>query len=136
MQRTSILNASSLSDCYRAYIDCLNRQDWARLGDHVVDDVEHNGRPLGLGGYREMLQRDFESIPDLRFTIGLLICEPLHVAARLDFRCTPKGVFLGLPVDGRLVSFTENVIYAYRGSRISLVWSIVDKGAIEAQLAS
>ena len=33
---------------YRAYIDCLNRQDWDELGQYVSDDARHNGRPLGL----------------------------------------------------------------------------------------
>ena len=48
-----------LPDLYRAYIDCLNRQDWDAVGRHVDDDVEHNGRPLKLAGYRAMLVKDF-----------------------------------------------------------------------------
>ena len=41
---------TSLADLYRAYIDCLNRQDWNELGQYVDDEVEHNGRPLRLSG--------------------------------------------------------------------------------------
>lgn len=121
---------------YRAYIDCLNRQDWTSLGDFVHDDAVHNGRRLGLSGYREMLERDFQEIPDLQFTIRLLTCDESIIASRLDFHCAPKGRFLDLPVNGRKVSFSENAFYAFRDGRIGEVWSVVDKAAIEAQLAS
>ena len=82
-----------------------------------------------------MLVQDFEDIPDLRFNIQLLASSPPLVAARLAFKCSPKGKFLGLSVDGRRVSFAENVFYAFKLSKIESVWSIIDKAAIEAQLA-
>jgi predicted ester cyclase len=128
------LDSSSLSNLYRAYIDCLNRQDWEALGQFVDDEVEHNGRPLKLSGYRDMLVRDFEDIPDLRFNIQLLASSPPLIAARLAFKCSPKGKFLGLSVDGRVVSFAENVFYEFKRSKIASVWSVIDKAAIEAQL--
>ena len=127
--------STSLSNIYRAYIDCLNRQDWDELGQYVDDEVEHNGRPLKLYGYRDMLVQDFEDIPGLRFNIQLLASSPPLVAARLAFKCSPKGKFLGLSVDGRRVSFPENVFHEFKRSKIASVWSIIDKAAIEAQLA-
>lgn len=123
-----------LAELYRGYIACLNRRDWSRLGEFVDEAVEHNGRPLGLSGYRDLLQSDVEAIPDLRFRIDLLVCEPPHVAARLMFDCTPKGTFLGLAVDGRRIAFSENVFYRMRGGRIASARSVIDKAAIEAQL--
>jgi predicted ester cyclase len=129
------LASTSLSNLYRAYIDCLNRQDWDELGQYVDDGVEHNGRPLKLSGYRDMLVQDFEDIPDLRFNIQLLASSPPIVAARLAFECSPKGKFLGLIVNGRRVSFAENVFYEFKLSKIASVWSVIDKAAIEAQLA-
>jgi predicted ester cyclase len=128
------LDSASLSNLYRAYIDCLNRQDWKALGQYVDDEVEHNGRPLKLSGYREMLVRDFEDIPDLRFNIQLLACSPPLIAARLAFKCSPKGRFLGVSVNGRMVSFAENVFYEFKLSKIASVWSVIDKAAIAAQL--
>ncbi len=125
---------TDLKDLYEAYIDCLNARDWARLGQHVHDSVRHNDRPLGLAGYRALLEADVAAIPDLAFKVELLICEPPHLAARLSFTCTPKGEFLGLPVNGRTVSFTENVFYTYRDSKIWTVLSVIDKPAIERQL--
>ncbi|OCC02091.1 ester cyclase [Labrys sp. WJW] len=128
------MDAATLADLYRAYVACLNRQDWNELGRHVDERVEHNGRQLGLSGYRGMLIKDFEDIPDLAFHIELLACEPPLVAARLAFDCTPKSGFLGLKLDGRKVAFTENVFYAFEAEKIVSVWSIIDKAAIEAQL--
>lgn len=123
-----------LAEPYRAYIDCLNRQDWTSLGLYVHDDAMHNGRRFGLAGYRAMLEQDFLEIPDLRFTIGLLVCNQTHVAARLDFDCTPVGQFLGLPVNGRRITFSENVFYEFQAGKIRSVWSVIDKLAVEAQL--
>lgn len=119
---------------YEDYIDCLNRQDWDGLGRFVGDDAEHNGRPLGLAGYRRMLEGDFAQIPDLVFRIDMLAVDPPLVAARLRFDCSPQGTFLGLKVEGRRITFTENVFYRFGDGRIRQVWSILDKSEIEAQL--
>ncbi|MET3910883.1 putative ester cyclase [Bradyrhizobium sp. S3.3.6] len=123
-----------LADIYRNYIACLNRQDWPALGRFVHDEVAHNARPLGLAGYRAMLEQDFREVPDLRFNIEMVISEPPNVAARLKFECAPVGTFLGLAVNGRRVCFCENAFYEFRDGKIRQVWSIVDKAAIEAQL--
>jgi len=128
------VNRTELSDTYRAYIDCLNAQDWSALERFVHADVRYNDRLIGISGYRAMLERDFFDIPDLHFVIQRLASDPPCIASRLAFDCTPKGTFLGLPVNGRKVSFTENVFYEFRGDRIGEVWSIIDKAAIEAQL--
>lgn len=128
------MTGTDLAAIYRDYIACLNRQDWPGLGRFVHEDAQHNGRRLGLEGYRRMLEKDFRDIPDLRFDIRMLVADPPLVASRLAFACTPKGEFLGLPVNGRRVSFAENVFYRFRGDRIAEVWSVIDRAAIEAQL--
>ena len=124
----------NLSAAYRKYLVCLNKHDWPDLGRFVHDDVVHNGRQIGLHGYREMLEKDFSEIPDLHFEIELLISDPPHVASRLSFNCAPKGTLLGLQINGKRVSFAENVFYRYRDGKICQVWSVIDKVAIEAQL--
>jgi predicted ester cyclase len=128
------MNSDDLRALYRRYIDCLNRQDWAALGDFVREDAVHNGIALGLDGYQAMLERDFAAIPDLRFTIALLAADPPYVASRLTFDCTPAGEIFGLPVNGRRVQFDENVFYEFDAGRIRRVWSVIDKAAIAAQI--
>jgi predicted ester cyclase len=128
------MTKGELSELYRRYIACLNQRDWSSLDEFVDDDVRRNGERIGLAGYREMLERDVEEIPDLVFDIRLLVVDPPHVASRLAFNCAPKAKFLGLDVNGKRVSFAENVFYEFRGRKIETVWSVVDKAAIETQL--
>ncbi|WP_395068016.1 ester cyclase [Paraburkholderia silvatlantica] len=128
------MDAHDLGTLYRRYIDCLNRRDWGSLGEFVAQDAIHNGRAMGLAGYRAMLEQDVRDIPDLHFEIELLVAEPPLIACRLRFDCTPRKVFLGLPVDGRRIAFSENVFCAWRDGKIAQVWSVIDKAAIEAQL--
>src|SRR5690606_17481933 len=109
-------------------------RDWERLGGFVDEDVVHNGRPLGLAGYRAMLERDCGQVPDLRYRVELLLANPPWIAARLCFDVRPNDGFLGLSFDGRRVTFHENVFYRMRAGRICEVRSIVDRQAIEAQL--
>ncbi|MBV9491879.1 MAG: ester cyclase [Verrucomicrobia bacterium] len=125
---------TDLSGLYRAYIACLNTQDWPRLEQFVGEGVFYNGQRVGLQNYREMLEGDFEAIPDLYFDLQLLICEPPYLASRLRFDCTPKGEVFGLPVNGKRVCFSENVFYEFREGKIEHVWSVIDQAAIEAQL--
>jgi predicted ester cyclase len=131
----TVATPAGLAETYRSYISCLNSQAWDDLGRFVDDDVRRNGERLGLDGYRGMLRQDFLDIPDLHFSIAVLAADPPFVAARLAFDCAPIGQFLGLPVNGRRLAFAENVFYQFRWGRIVEVWSVIDKAAIEAQLA-
>jgi predicted ester cyclase len=128
------MTVAHLSFIYRSYIACLNRPDWPGLDQFVDDHVTHNGQQLGLSGYRRMLERDFDEIPDLHFNIQILVADAPFVASRLAFDCSPKGKFHGLDVNRKRVSFTENVFYEFRERKIVQVWSVIDKAAIEAQL--
>lgn len=127
---------TDLLSFYRRYIDCLNARDLDRLGDFVHADVDYNGVRIGLPGYRAMLQGNYRDIPDLRFHIRLLVADATTVACRLHFDCRPMGRFLDLDVNGRHVSFSEHVLYQCEEGRIRTVWSLIDKAAIAAQLAS
>lgn len=128
------MTRDALHDLYQSYIDCLNQQDWNRLGQFVDVAVEYNGSALGLTGYRQMLEDNFQAIPDLRFVIGLSVAEPPRVASRLMFDCTPRGMLFGLPVNGKRIQFAENVFYEFSAGHIRTVWSIIDKEAVAQQI--
>lgn len=128
------MTGDEITDCYRGYIACLNSRNWPELGRFVHDEVNYNGKFVGLGGYRQMLECDVLAIPDLQYNIGLLIAEPPHVAAQLRFDCSPVGDLFGYAVNGKRVAFTENVFYALSGGKIRDVWSVIDKAAVGDQL--
>ncbi len=129
------MTKTELANFYQGYIACLNREDWDRLGHFVHPDVTYNARPIGLAGYRAMLERDFREIPDLVFRIQLLVADPPTLASRLNFRVSPRGEFFGLPINGRTVSFDENVFYECVDGKIAHFWSVIDKASIQQQLA-
>jgi len=119
---------------YRQYLACLNARGWNALSDFVAADVIHNGRPLGLDGYRAMLEENVRDIPDLYFNADLVVANESHVAARLRFDCTPVREFLGVPVNGRRIVFHEHAFYGLRAGKVAEVFSVIDKAAIEAQV--
>jgi steroid delta-isomerase-like uncharacterized protein len=119
---------------YKQYIACLNARAWNELGEFVAADVIHNGRPLGVEGYRAMLEENFRDIPDLHFNADLVVANEGHVASRLRFDCTPVQEFLGVPVNGRRVVFHEHAFYTLREGKIAEVFSVIDKTAVEAQV--
>jgi predicted ester cyclase len=123
-----------LTRIYTRYIDCLNSREIDRLGEFVDEEVDYNGARLGLAGYKAMLENDFREIPDLWFSVQILIASEAAVGSRINFDVTPRGEFFGLQINGRRVSFSENVFYEFEDGRIIRVWSVIDKAAIERQL--
>ena len=77
------MTKNDLSGVYRDYVACLNKQDWRTWKSLSGGNVRHNGKSVGLAGYRRMLEGDFRSIADLHFEIELLVTEPPHMASRL-----------------------------------------------------
>ena len=63
------MTAEDLRGFYLGYIDCLNRRNWAALGGFVHAKAAHSGSRIGLSGYREMLEGDVATIPDLFFDV-------------------------------------------------------------------
>ena len=101
----------------------------------MARDVTHNGRPLGLSGYRAMLEADVAAVPDLLFLADLIVVQENLVACRLNFQCTPRQQFLGFDPPGTPISFAEHVFYRFSDSKIVEVWSVIDTQAIAAQTA-
>ncbi len=128
------MTGDDLKAIYRSYIDCLNAQNWERLGEFVHPKAEYNGEEIGLGGYRAMLEADFRAIPDLYFNIVMLVSEPPRIASRLQFDCHPAGDLFGCAVNGARVRFAENVFYRFEDGLIRDVRSVIDKAAIAEQI--
>ena len=129
------MSTKTLADVYRRYLQCLNERRWDELGQFVAEDAVHNERPLGLRGYREMLEADVAAIPDLQFVAEFIVAQDDVVSSRLNFHCRPERTFLGFEPAGLPISFSEHVFYRFRGSKIIQVWSLIDTQAIADQVA-
>ena len=130
-----LMATEHLTTTYHRYLHCLNERRWDDLSEFVAEDVYYNEKPIGLAGYRAMLEADTRAIPDLQFTTDLIVTQADTVACRLVFRCTPQRPFLGFEPTGALISFSEHVFYRFRDARIARVWSLIDTQAIAAQIA-
>jgi predicted ester cyclase len=128
------MTVETLTAVYHRYLECLNERRWDDLGEFVADDVTHNDRPLGLSGYRAMLEDDVRTIPDLRFVPDRVVAEGDAVACRLVFRCVPERPFLGFEPTGSPIAFAEHAFYTFRERRIVEVSSLLDIRAVAAQL--
>jgi predicted ester cyclase len=125
---------TDLEAVYRAYLDCLNARDHDRLDRYVHDTLRYNDRTLTREDYRALLADDVARIPDLAYTVDLLVVRGDHVACRLWFDCTPRAAFHGIEPDGRRVAFAEHAFYRFEAGRIAQVWSLIDLDAVRAQL--
>jgi len=126
--------SADLEQTYRAYLQALNDRRLDDLGQFVHDQVVHNDRSWTRQQYAQMIADDVSTIPDLRFTIDLLVATADTVAARLWFDCTPVREFAGAAPTGEAVRFAEHVFYRFRDGRIAQVWSLVDTESIRHQL--
>jgi predicted ester cyclase len=113
----------------------LNERRFDELEAFTHDTLVYNGEAKTRSDYRDLIANSVAAIPDLHFHIGLLVVQGTHVACRLNFACTPQKEFLGLEPTGRSVSFSEHVFYRFDDGRIAEVWSLIDRHALEKQLA-
>ena len=97
--------------------------------------MRRNGERIGLAGYREMLERDVEEIPDLvvRHSAADRRPAPMSRAGSRSIVRQRESSSASMS-RGKRVSFAENVFYEFKGEKIETVWSIIDKATIEAQL--
>jgi predicted ester cyclase len=121
---------------YRRYISCLNNRHVADLGEFVNEELTYNGRPMTRVDYQNLIAGDIAAIQDLYFDVHLLVINGDMIGCRLNFHCTPQSEFLGLQPSGKPISFSEHVFYRLREGKIHEVWSLLDRPAIERQLAS
>lgn len=125
---------NTLLEIYYDYLACLNRQAQRDLQRFVDQDICYNDQEIGLSGYRSMLEKDYQNIPDLYYQAELVFADTSYIACRLLFDCSPKDTFMGLPVNGRKIRFCEHAFYKFKDFKISHVWSVIDKAKIEQQL--
>lgn len=123
-----------LEEHYVSYIATLNERRFDELPTFVADDLVYNDAPMTGRQYRELLEGDVGTFPDLFFDIAHLVVAGGLVACRIRFDVTPTAPFRGFAPTGSKVVFTEHVFYRFTGDRITQVWSLLDVEALARQL--
>ena len=104
------------------------------------DFVEHEELPPGIPTDREgvkqlslMLRSAF---PDLKATIDDLLAEGDKVAARMTWRGTHKGEFMGIPPTGKSVSVGVIDVVRFAGDKFVEHWGLMDTASMMQQLGA
>jgi steroid delta-isomerase-like uncharacterized protein len=99
-----------LKDVYRRIIEAVSRGDADGLDELMSPDfVDHNPIPNqapGRDGFKQWMATARAAYPDLRGTVEDLVAEGDRVAARMTWRGTHQGEFIGIGPTGKPVSFS------------------------------
>jgi predicted ester cyclase len=110
----------------RRYVEeVLNQGHLAVIDELRTDDVE---------GVRERVTRFRTAFPDLQVTIETQVAEGAWVVARLTFRGTHLGPFLGVSPTGKTVAFATIAMNRYAGGKSVENWGIHDFYGLLEQL--
>lgn len=115
-----------LKRVYRDYIATILAKDLDRLSMYVSDEVVHNGKKLGLEGYKDLISRNIIET-GVRIDIKRLIADEKTVAAVLVFSTQAETKELvGIQLDGVPFSYIENVVYDFEHDKIVEVYSVFE----------
>src|SRR5262249_33688433 len=108
----------------------VNRGDTATLATLVSPAyVDHDlgpGAPTGLAALQQPLAVSAAAFPDARVTVEALIAEDDLVVARVTWRGTQRGEFLGIPPSGRAFAISAISIWRWADGRVVEHWGVFD----------
>jgi predicted ester cyclase len=96
------------------------------LDENVVDHYPIPGQPAGRDGIKYWMAYVRTAFPDLVGEVEDVIVEGDSVAARVTWRGTHGGVFLGVPATGVAVAFRAFHIVRFRAGRAVEWWGAAD----------
>ena len=135
-QGTTAANIALIRDT----LDAFNRGDVdtciARMGPHFVMNLAGlppmHGAEIWRQGF-DVIKRGF---PDLRAQIDDIVADGDQVAARLTFRGTHQGEYLGIPATGRIVEYVSHEFYRIVDGLVAEEWICSDTATMQGQITS
>jgi predicted ester cyclase len=95
----------------------------------AAEFVDHNpmpGQSSGPAGFKEWMRAARAAFPDLTATVQDVVAGSDLLAARVHYRGTHGGTFLGLAATGRRVDFEAFHFARFRDGRIVEWWGTAD----------
>jgi steroid delta-isomerase-like uncharacterized protein len=125
---------------YTSVIEAVSAVDDTRLDDLIAEDfVDHNpvfGQPPGRDGFKYWAASAREAFPDLTGVIEDTVVEGDKVAARVTWRGTHHGEFLGVPATGVAVEFAAFHLVRFSAGRAAEWWGTADLFGVIAQVGA
>jgi steroid delta-isomerase-like uncharacterized protein len=119
-----------LKDLYRRIIDAVSRGDADGLDELMAPEfVDRNPIPNqapGRDGFKQWMAMARAAYPNLRGTVEDLVAEGDRVAARMTWRGTHQGEFIGVGPTGKRVSFSAFHIVRFSRDRAVEWWGTAD----------
>ena len=114
--------ASHKKVAQRFYDELLNGSNFALANELMTPDFVNHTNDSGVEGFVAFARDMHAAFPGLRFTVEDLFGEGDRIAVRWRMDGVHQGVFLGNPPTGKPVVNRANVIFGFRGDRISDLW--------------
>jgi steroid delta-isomerase-like uncharacterized protein len=127
---------------YRQFVEeVFNRGNTSAIDELVAPDfVEHEelppGVPSGREGVKQLSIMLRSAFPDLKATIDDILAEGDKVAARMTWRGTHKGEFMGIPPTGKSVSVGVIDVVRFTGDKFVEHWGLMDDTSLMRQLGA
>jgi steroid delta-isomerase-like uncharacterized protein len=115
---------------YRGIIEAITRDDPYALERFISPDVvDHNpipGQAAGLDGFKEWMVSARASFPDLQGSVEDVIAEGDRIAARMTWRGTHRGDFVGVPPTNKRIAMTAYHHVRFANGRAAEWWGTAD----------
>ena len=127
-------------DTYRGIIEAISQGEPDGLDGLVAADiVDHNpspGQAPGIAGLKEWIRRTRSSFPDLQGSVETVVAEGDWVAARVTWRGTHRGEYIGIPATNRPVVFEAYHVVQFSGGLAAEWWGTADLLGLAEQLGA
>jgi len=133
------MSAADNAALLRRWIQAYNDRDTAE--EEAVRSADYVAHAAGLPTFDNASWKQFiwgfsTSFPDLHLTIEDLVPEDGKVAARITFRGTQRGEFMGIPPTGKQVTFSAMETNRVVGGKVAEHWVVVDMLGLLQQLGA
>ncbi len=129
-RRMTLDHASAHEVTYRRLMQAVGAGRYQEADKLLAAEfVDHNpmpGQPPGPAGFKDWMRAARAAFPDLTATVQDLVASSERLAARVRYRGTHSGTFLGIAATGREVDFEAFHFARFRNGRIVEWWGTAD----------
>ena len=115
--------------------EIINQRNLAALGQFVSPNAVNHTVPDGLPqAPNQFLGLHLGAFPDLKVTVEDLLVDGDKVVARVSYRGTHQGAFMGIPPTGKQVTGMGINIFRIANGKLVEHWGLTDRLAVLQQL--